>query len=384
MAFLITDNEVRFMNTDSIKLEPKLPIGIYHALPSKMGIYLEKAEMKLTHGKIYGDSQDIASHVVSAYLKNSNEKNLGVLFSGGRGLGKTLTTKLIINELKDKYPVISISQYTEDLPQFLENISNCIILMDEFEKFMSGNVEDAKDSQSKQETLLSIFDGNTGCKGNLFLLTVNSVNKLDENLLSRPGRIRYHYKYESETSKVIKAYCEDFLNNKKLIPELINVLGMSKFVSMDIITSAVQELNDFPEMSPRDLVKYFNIEQSTEILYNIYIEVEGIKGEFVYELKSSSRYISYDWVPLSNSSVRYLNELQQLDKDIDIEDIVPRSIEVTINEDSIPKYLLEPTDIDINAIELISTNNNTDESVKITKCTVSDGDKLFNKKFLDY
>ena len=34
-----------------------------------------------------------------------------------------------------------------------------------------------------------------GSKGNLFLLTANEINRLDDNFLSRPGRIRYHYKF---------------------------------------------------------------------------------------------------------------------------------------------------------------------------------------------
>ena len=87
MAFLIDDDSVRIINSEQYKIQKELPKGVYKLVFSKMGSYLEKTELKLTHGKIYGNSQEITNHVVEAYKLNPVEKNMGVLLSGDRGLG---------------------------------------------------------------------------------------------------------------------------------------------------------------------------------------------------------------------------------------------------------------------------------------------------------
>ena len=276
MGFLITDNSVRIMNSDTINIVKDIPVGIYKVAFDRMsGTYLEKTEVKLSHGKIYGSSEKIAQHILDAYKKNVADKNLGVLFSGDKGLGKTLTCRLIIEKIYQEKPVILISDYTPDLADFLANIKNCVILMDEFEKFMSGNANgsDNEDDQTKQETILSILDGNTGCAGNLFLLTVNNLYKVDDNFKSRPGRVRYHYKFKSEKADVVREYCNDNLNNKAITEEVVKVLGSAGFVSMDIISAFVEELNNFPDEKPEEALRIFNVERSEEYRLSAYIRI---------------------------------------------------------------------------------------------------------------
>lgn len=266
MGFLITDNSVRIMNSDTINIVKEIPIGIYKTVFSKMeGTFLERTEVKLAHGKIYGNSEKIAQHIVEAFGKNSPEKNLGVLMSGDKGLGKTLTCRLIIEKTFKERPVIMISDYTPDLSDFLANIKGCVILMDEFEKFMGGKVNgsDNDDDQSKQEAILSILDGNTGCSGNLFLLTVNNLYKVDDNLKARPGRIKYHYRFKSETADVVREYCKDNLARKEITENVVKALGSVGFVSLDIISAFVDELNNFPDETPEEAVEIFNLDRTT-------------------------------------------------------------------------------------------------------------------------
>lgn len=265
MGFLIFEEEVRIANTKDISLSDKVPLGFWKLdFDKHSGAFLRKTEVKLSHGKIYGNSQAIADHVIAAFEKSQNNKNLGVLLSGGKGLGKTLTTRLVIEELSKKYPVIVISSYFNGMVEFLEKIKGCVILMDEFEKFMSGNIcgNDAENEQTKQETMLSLLDGNTGSEGNLFLLTVNDPYSVDTNLKSRPGRVRYHFRFSSESADVVREYCKDNLKNKDNIEETVNALGMISFVSMDIIAAFVQELNDFPELKPMEVIGYFNVDNN--------------------------------------------------------------------------------------------------------------------------
>lgn len=372
--WLKIDDELMYMDGDSVStLGPHVPIGTYKTTFHKMrGTFLKITELKLSHGKIYGKSQKIADHIVKAYEMNTEDKNLGVLLSGGRGLGKTLTTRLIINQLKDKYPIITVSEYTPDLPDFLSHLKNCVILMDEFEKFMGGNANGSEneDDQTKQETLLSVLDGNTGCSGNLFLLTVNNLYKVDENFKSRPGRIRYHYRYESEGAETVRKYCEDNLERKELIEEVVKVLGLAKYVSLDIITQFVDELNKFPELSPLEVVDFFNIESSDKN-YNIIITAE-IRGKRVQYQRSFRNYLSGNWVQLSP---KYRNIPQ---------DQVPQHLSVSLDEDDMPAYIYGKDQIDTYALRIEGHDGQgiDDSEIKILQVILEDPDfKAFTKKY---
>lgn len=331
MAFLVLDDEVSFVgNSDSIKIKDKIPNGIYKTTFDKFrGTYLEKTEMKLSHGKIYGEAQEIADHIVEAFKKNNPTKNLGVLFSGNKGLGKTLTTRLIIEQLVKNYPIITISSYTPDLTDFLENVKDCVILMDEFEKFMGGNANgsDNENDQTKQEKILSILDGNTGCTGNLFLFTVNNLWKVDENLKGRPGRIRYHYQFTSEKAEIVKNYCLDNLNNKENTEEVVRCLGETKFVSMDILTSFVEELNNFPNKKPAEVIKYFNVETSDDDThYLVTVKVVWNGKELVYTDKAPLSYFQEGrWLDIRYRGLKDREEGRKLG--------IPDNIRICLYED---------------------------------------------------
>ena len=383
MSFLVTDNQISYMNADSVKLLKQLPVGIYKTSYNQFqGTFLEKTTLKLSHGKVYGKSQAYANHVCASFRKRKSdpslkEKNLGVLFSGGRGLGKTLTTRLIIDELKDEFPVITVSSYTPDLSKFLENITDSIILMDEFEKFMAGNVEgtDNDNAQTKQETLLSIFDGNSGSKGNLFLLTSNSVGGLDENLLSRPGRILYHYKYASERNDVIEAYCKDNLNRKEIIPEIIETLNASKYVSMDIITAFVQELNDFPELSPKEVQEYFNIEQDTDYIIRVQAIVRGIHVVYEDIIQPDQDWgIENNWLKMTSASRREVEKSGKF-TETDSDDclLYPRNIRFSLSQDAIPRYIIGQESIDVSQIVVDMANDSFDvREITLVKADIVD------------
>ena len=337
--FLKLENTVRFVDADSVedlKLSDEVPIGVWklNCAPF-VGFFLEETEIKLSHGKIYGDAEKIASHVVEAFENNAPEKNLGVLFSGQKGLGKTLTTRLILEKVYGKKPIIIISNYINGMDDFLTNIKGSVILMDEFEKFMGGSVKSDDDKgQTKQESLLSVFDGNTGCSGNLFLLTVNNVYKLDDNLKSRPGRIRYHYKFDSENAEVVRNYCADNLNNKELTEEIVTTLGGVGFVSMDILSSFVDELNKFPNSKPSDVLKYFNIEnENKQDTFKAMFKVLWNGIEVTYVCRDDIRCLRNGrWYEVKADKKLY----EKLEKAG-----VPDNIRITLDEDFDPSSYIE-------------------------------------------
>lgn len=390
MAFLNIDGEYYWMDGDGISVDKVIKKKIWKMVPTKMGPKLAPLDdFKLSHGKIYGNSQVRANHIVEAFRKNDAEHNLGVLLSGGRGLGKTLTTRLVIEQLKDDYPIVVISEYMAGMADFLSHLKNTIILMDEFEKFMSGNIngDDNSKEQTKQESILSVLDGNTGSAGNLYLLTVNNTYKLDENLISRPGRIRYHYVYESEDASVVRAYCADNLNDKSKIEEVVNVLGSTKYVSMDIISSFVDELNKFPELSPSDVREYFNLDVSnSKLKYSVLMKTPD--GNFTYSTTYSGSPNDI-WLHMSNLDYKKLLKSKGIKEDSDEADELDymSAINITI-EDLPPVYgvhKLLPDELIINYLAFAYDANlpfDDSEGYEVLSATITDPEfASYTKKY---
>lgn len=390
MAFLNIDGEYYWMDGDGISVDKVIKKKIWKMVPTKMGPKLAPLDdFKLSHGKIYGNSQVRANHIVEAFRKNDVDHNLGVLLSGGRGLGKTLTTRLVIEQLKDDYPVVVISEYMGGMADFLSHLKNTIILMDEFEKFMSGNIkgDDNSNEQTKQESILSVLDGNTGSAGNLYLLTVNNTYKLDENLISRPGRIRYHYTYESEDASVVRAYCVDNLNDQSKIEEVVSVLGSTKYVSMDIISSFVDELNKFPELSPSDVREYFNLDVSnTKLKYSVLMKTPD--GNFTYSTTYSGNPNDI-WLHLSNLDYKKLLKSKGIKEDSDEADELDymSAINITI-EDMPPVYgvhKLLPDELIVNYLAFAYDANlpfDDSEGYEVLSATITDPEfASYTKKY---
>lgn len=261
MAFIVNKTTALYIDGAALDIQSDVPAGIWTIASDKFhGIYLEKYNYDTGHGKTYGKSQKIADHIFDAYRRA--DKNTGVLLSGGKGLGKSLTARLVIEKaVNEKIPVIIINSYLQGLVQFLKNISGCVILFDEFEKVFSGNVnEESPDtSLTKQEELLSLFDGTSAGKHNLFLLTANKTSAIDDNMLSRPGRIKYHYRYESENEDTIRSYCADNLRKPNLENDIVEALVVNRYISLDIIKALVDEVNNF-DVTVDGAMEYLNIE----------------------------------------------------------------------------------------------------------------------------
>ena len=383
--FLKLENTVKYVDADSVddlKLSKDVPVGVWKlSCAQYVGFYLEETEIKLSHGKIYGDAQDIADHVADAFEKNDPSKNLGVLFSGEKGLGKTLTTRLILEKFYNKKPIIIISEYINGMTDFISKFKGCVVLMDEFEKFTGGNTDsEDENSLTKQESLLSIFDGNTGCSGNLFLLTVNNTYKLNENLKSRPGRMRYHYKFTSENATVVRNYCNDNLNNKEIIEDVVETLGSAGFVSMDILSSFVDELNKFPDKKPSEVLKYFNIENENAA-ENFRATFKVLWGdiEATYADRASLRcFHNGRWLSLKVSSDKERDKFAKLG--------IPDNICVTIDEDAdISSYfenVLSEDDYNIESETFDQTDSFTEDDLKVIKAVVKSAD--MDKKVRKY
>lgn len=261
MAYLVGKTSVDIISDDAVDIRDNLPAGFYKLEVAPMrGFYLDKADYNTAHGKIYGKSDMIASHVADAYEKS--DRSLGVLFSGGKGLGKSLTTRLIIEKLMNRHPVIIINKYIDGMFDFLEPIKNVVYLFDEFEKTMRGNVNEQSSNNNattKQDQILTFLDGTASGTHNLFLFTVNEKHELNDNLLSRPGRIRYHYQFESCDAETIRNYCKDNLKRPELESEIVDTLTATRYVSLDIVRALVDEVNTY-DVTVNEAMNYLNID----------------------------------------------------------------------------------------------------------------------------
>lgn len=269
MAFIVNKTTAAYIDEAAVDIQSGVPAGIWATSFNQFrGTFLEKYDYNTNHGKIYGKSQKIADHVFEAYQKS--DRNVGVLLSGGKGLGKSLTARLVIEKaVNEKIPVIIVNDYLPDLVQFLKNVGNCVILFDEFEKTFGGKVdEESNDNHAltKQEEMLSLFDGTSVGSHNLYIMTVNETSDIDTNMKSRPGRIKYHYRYESEDEDTIRAYCADNLQKPNMEQSIVDALIANRYVSLDIIKALVEEINNF-DVTVDEAMEYLNIETDRISVY---------------------------------------------------------------------------------------------------------------------
>ena len=81
--------------------------------------------------KIYGMESKLVEHIMRTFENTAS--NLGILFNGVKGTGKTITAKIIAN--KTNLPVILINAPYPGLADFISKINcPCVLFFDEFEK----------------------------------------------------------------------------------------------------------------------------------------------------------------------------------------------------------------------------------------------------------
>ncbi len=260
--YILMNNEASFISGDAIKMVDQLPAGVWgiaYRPMTKAPYFYKIDDYKTSHGKIYGCAEKNADRIVKAY-ELEEEKNVGALLSGAKGLGKSLTVRLIVEKLIKKMPIVVVDDYTPMIPSILSDLHDTVVVLDEFEKMLrSGKNEDG--GMTAQESLLSVLDGTKSLTHNLYLMTVNETYELDKNLMSRPGRIRYHFRYKNVDADTIKLYCADNLdkNRMKEVDEVIEVLKGSAVVSLDIVSALVKEMNLFPDSSVNEIAEILNI-----------------------------------------------------------------------------------------------------------------------------
>ena len=199
---------------------------------------LEAHDFEIPETKIYGQHLDKVKKVLNAMDKMN--RNLGVILSGDKGIGKSLFSKCLgLKARKKGIPVILVNEYNEGIANFLEEIEQTVMMLfDEYDKTFNDK------KYNCQAEMLSLFDGVSAGK-KLFVITCNEIQSLSQYLINRPGRFHYHFRFLYPTADEIRDYMEDKLD-KQYYDEIENVIAFSVRMNLnyDCLRSIVFELNN--------------------------------------------------------------------------------------------------------------------------------------------
>lgn len=199
---------------------------------------LEAHDFEIPETKIYGQHLDKVKKVLNSMEKMN--RNLGVILSGDKGIGKSLFSKCLgLKARKKGIPVILVNEYHEGIANFLEEIEQTVmILFDEYDKTFDEKKHNC------QAEMLSLFDGVSAGK-KLFVITCNEIQSLSQYLINRPGRFHYHFRFLYPTADEIRDYMEDKLD-KQYYDEIENVIAFSVRMNLnyDCLRSIAFELNN--------------------------------------------------------------------------------------------------------------------------------------------
>ncbi|MBR3406479.1 MAG: AAA family ATPase [Bacteroidales bacterium] len=219
-------------------------------------------------------------------------KNLGVIFNGIKGTGKTLSAKLLCNAIG--LPVVIVQNNFKGLLPFLQSLNfECVVFIDEAEKTFKRGEDD--------DILLRLIDGVYNAKRRLYVLTTNQLT-LNENLLGRPGRIRYRFEFSNLLPQAIEEYLYDnllpeYAGQRERILEQIDLLEIS---TIDILKALVDEVNIHGQLPDTPCLNIPTAKFVYDILEFYYIENYDSKAEVLDFIRPKMKEGGYatlkDWL----------------------------------------------------------------------------------------
>ena len=241
--------------------------------PRSKRLGLEKIDETFTFNfKIYDlDCEDVMNKIIKTWTSElfaQSDKNLGVIFNGLKGTGKTIAAKLLSNRIG--LPVIVISKPMEGLLEFIQSLCfESVILIDEAEKTFDD----------EREVLLKMIDGVYNNKRKLYILTTNKLN-IDENLLGRPGRIRYIKEFGNLSPQAINDVIDDNLNDASLREGILELMDTLEISTIDILKSIIDECNIMGEVPSDPMLNIPKAKYTVRI-----ISFDGLEVNFHQEVQ---------------------------------------------------------------------------------------------------
>lgn len=238
MQVLNTGTTYRIYDS-SMKAYDQLPPAVYKINFNPMAGYsLTIADDIEINEKIYGKHLEKVDKVYNAF--KVFPRNLGVILSGDKGIGKSLFAKLLsIKAVENGYPIILCDSPYPGIADFLGSIQQeIVVLFDEFDKTFAGH-----EGGDPQADLLTLFDGLYMGK-KLFIITCNDIHKLNDYLVNRPGRFHYHFRFDYPTGDEVREYLTDHVE-EKFWDEISAVVNFANKVKLnyDCLRAIAFELN---------------------------------------------------------------------------------------------------------------------------------------------
>lgn len=267
----IQDGNTFMKGSATTKAHPEgLPKGIYEVRESMAGYYLNKlGDSFVFNYKLYGINNEFIDHFIKTY--NNTTGNLGVLFNGIKGTGKTVTAEELCNQLGLPVIIVKSCKDADDMLKFLATQINfdCIFFFDEYEK-------EFKESSS----VLSFMDGvHNSQYRKVFLLTTNEL-EINNNLLGRPSRIRYVRSFGNLPEETTLELLNDILIDKSAVEPVLDLIRQMQIVTIDLVKALAQEVNIHGKDKIDLIRKNFNLEFSdfTYLVESIELESGSLDG----------------------------------------------------------------------------------------------------------
>ena len=200
-----------------------------------------------------------------------------------------MSAKLLCNELN--MPVVIVdSDFDGRILEFIQNLDyECVVLIDEAEKTF-------KDERDNSEILLKLIDGIYNRSRKLYILTTNKLT-INENLLGRPGRIRYIQEFNNLDPKLISLYLDDNLKDKEKKQYVTEVVDLLEISTIDILKNIVDEVNLFgeiPEDSPMNIPRGKYVFDILKLWGCTEDDIPDVK-KFLDKYKTSGKSL-YEWL----------------------------------------------------------------------------------------
>lgn len=240
-------------------------------------------------------------------------KNLGIIFNGIKGTGKTLSAKLLCNAIG--LPVVIVQNDFKGLLPFLQSLNfECVVFIDEAEKTFKKGEDD--------DILLRLIDGVYNAKRRLYILTTNKLT-LNENLLGRPGRIRYRFEFSNLLPQAIEAYLDDnllpeYAGQREKILEQIDLLEIS---TIDILKALVDEVNIHGCLPETPCLNIPTAKFMYDILEFYYVESYESKAEVLSFIRTKLKESGY------TSLNEWIEKWESTDGKKDAEDLLDEEFE---------------------------------------------------------
>lgn len=264
----ILDANGVFRLTQARGIQNVLPPGVYDLGVDPHGVF----ELHIRPGftlpdKVYGDLDAFGSRVLKAYT--TRKRGMGVLLSGPKGCGKTLTAKRIsLEAIKAGIPVICVNSgfWGSSFSTFITSIPNAaIIYIDEFEKVYHET--------DCRNFFLGLLDG-ASFNQHLFLLTSNAAN-IGEYFNNRPGRIRYHRQYETLPMTVLMEMIADHMEEGPNRTSLETFVQEHGDISPDVLSSMIEESLIFNE-PVENFLPFFNVSDEITGFFSVTIRTNSL------------------------------------------------------------------------------------------------------------